>query len=399
MKASLANLVGGQELYYPQSVRMRHHIESAWRRTAKLYGYEEVGDDMSASAHYARRFKISNGSLGQPAYPWSGRIFHYDNVGCESPRADVEAIAIAKRSLDAIGLSRASYRIRLNDARIVQAILEDYLELDAIQTELMTRLLAEKRMLTPVEFRDRAIDIVGRMQAGTILQQLAKVLAAKNAEELPEAVREHDAYQDLAALYARLETLGIAGVVLDLTLSYADCTAGVLFDIVTNDEKMLYRGGRMIAPSLETLVASLGDMAHIVETLEESGHAVLPSATEVYVAAVGRVFDTAERIAEKLRSERICTEVDYTGRTLAEQLVTAVEKDITYVMLIDEASVERQIYTLKNLRDGTDKTVGFERIVTAVSDRRVRAREDDDFDLSEFLDDFGSPHQPRTARQ
>ena len=40
------------------------------------------------------------------------------------------------------------------------------------------------------------------------------------------------------------------------------------------------------------------------------------------------------------------------------------------------------------MRDGTDKTVGFERIVTAVSDRRVRVREDDDFDLSEFLDDF-----------
>ena len=95
MKASLANLVGGQELYYPQSVRVRHHIESAWRRTAKLYGYEEVGDDMPASAHYVRRFKISNGSLGQPAYPWSGRIFHYDNVGFEAPRADVEAIAIA----------------------------------------------------------------------------------------------------------------------------------------------------------------------------------------------------------------------------------------------------------------------------------------------------------------
>lgn len=108
MKASLANLVGGQELYYPQSVRVRHHIESAWRRTAKLYGYEEFGDDMPVSVHYARRFKISNGSLGRPAYSWSGRVFHYDNVGCESPRADVEAIAIAKRSLDAIGLSRTS---------------------------------------------------------------------------------------------------------------------------------------------------------------------------------------------------------------------------------------------------------------------------------------------------
>ena len=63
-------------------------------------------------------------------------------------------------------------------------------------------------------------------------------------------------------------------------------------------------------------------------------------------------------------------------------------------MLIDEASVERQTYTLKNLRDGTDKTVGFERIVTAVSDRRVRVREDDDFDLSEFLDDFDAWQTP-----
>lgn len=388
MEASLANLVGGLELYYPQSVRMHRHIESAWRQTAKLYGYEEFGDDMPASVHYARRYKISRGSLGQPIYPWSSWIFHYDNVGCESPRADVEAIAIAKRSLDAIGLPRASYRIRLNDARIVQAILEDYLELDAIQVELMTRLLAEKRTLTPVEFRDRAIDIVGRMQAGTILQQLAKVLAAKSAEELPEVVREHGAYRELAALYERLELLDITGVVLDLTLSYADCTAGVVFDIISGDEKLLYRGGRMVAPSLETLVAALGDMAHIVEALEQSGLTVLPSATEVYVAAVGRVFDTAERIAEKLRSERIRTEVDYTGRTLDEQLRTAVEKDVTYVMLIDEASVEKQVYLLKNLHDGTDKTVGFERIVTAVSDRRVRADDDDDFDLSEFLDDF-----------
>ena len=390
MIASLTNTVDGQELRYPQSVRLRQQVESAWRKTARLYGYEEHDNDAVSSEHYSRRYQLVNGSFEAPIYNWATRMFRYDNVGCESPRADVEAIAIAKRSLDAIGLPRAHYRIRVNDARIVTMLMTEYLGLDTIQAELIARLLAQKRTLEPQEFRDRAIEIIGSERAGAALQQLAKLLVAKTAEDLPESVRTHQAYHELTALYERLETLGITGVTLDVTLSYPEYAAGIVFDIIESDSThsaLLYKGGRTRSDDLESSVMSLADMSHIVEALTHAGSVQLGSTTEVYIAAVGDVLDTAEKLAEKLRSEQVRTEVDYTGRTLDKQLKTAVKKRVTYLLILDEASDEKGLYTLRNLRTGDETAVSFERVVTAVSDGRYRLRDDDDdaFDLSEFL--------------
>ena len=59
--------------------------------------------------------------------------------------------------------------------------MTSYLGLDAVQAELMSRLLAKKRTLEPKVFRDRAIEIVGAEYAGTVLQKLAK-LDAERAE-------------------------------------------------------------------------------------------------------------------------------------------------------------------------------------------------------------------------
>ena len=393
MIASLSDAIGDQELRYPQSVRLRQWVESAWRKTARLYGYEEHDTDSPSIANFARRYQIVNGSIEAPAYSWATRLFRYENVGCESPRADVEAIAIAKRSLDTIGLPRAHYRIRVNDARVMSMLMTEYLELDTIQAELMARLLSQKRTLEPQEFRDRAVEIVGAGKAGIVLQRLAKLLVAKSATDLPEVVQQNAAYKELTALYERLEILGISGVTLDITLAYPEYSTGIVFDIIESDSDystLLYRGGRAASESLETSVMALADMSHIVEALARHKALQLDSATEVYIAAVGEVLDTAEKIAEKLRSEHVRTEVDYTGQTLDKQLKTAIKKRVSYVMLLDEKSVQKGVYTLRNLRSGDETTVSFERVVTAVSDRRHRVSDDDEddiFDLSEFVRD------------
>ena len=391
MLASLDTSVDDRSLRYPQSVRIRQRIESAWRKTARLYGYEEHDDDSLSSQDYARRYQIVSGSLETPVYTWAARLFRYDNIGCESPRADVEAIAIAKRSLDAIGLPRNRYRIRVNDARVVATLMTSYLGLDAIQAELMSRLLAKKRTLEPKVFRDRAIEIVGAEYAGTVLQKLAKLLVTKTAEDLPESIQQSAAYLELLALYERLDTLGITGVTLDVTLAYPEYAAGIVFDIIESDSEhseVLYKGGRTASDSLESSVMALADMSHVVDALSRvDGQARNNSMTEVYIAAVGDVLDTAERIAEKLRSEHVRTEVDYTARPLDRQLKTAVRKRVAYVMLVDEASAQRGMYTLRNLLTGDETTVSFERVVTAVSDHRHRVHDEDDdmFDVSEFL--------------
>ena len=83
MLASLDTSVDDRSLRYPQSVRIRQRIESAWRKTARLYGYEEHDNDSLSSQDYARRYQIVSGSLEAPVYTWAARLFRYDNIGCE----------------------------------------------------------------------------------------------------------------------------------------------------------------------------------------------------------------------------------------------------------------------------------------------------------------------------
>ena len=205
-------------------------------------------------------------------------------------------------------------------------LLSEYLDLDAVQTSLMARLLAQKRTLAPDKFRDRAIDIVGLSHSSEVLQKLSKLLTARSAEDLPEVIRHSECYVNLVALYERLERLGIDNVILDITLAHPEYTGGIIFDFTEADathSALLYKGGRYVNNDLQSSVGGQSDMSNIIELLaRHTAMRHLESATQAYIVTVGNVLDDAERIAEKLRSERVSVEVDYTGRPIEDRKST-----------------------------------------------------------------------------
>ena len=390
--APASNVTADTDVYYPNTVRACQLVEQSWRNTATLYGYEEYDIDTESKLQNRRRYDIVAGAFGVSAYPSASYLLRYEHAGCESPRADVEAIAIAKRGLDAMGIKRSAYNLRINDSEMLDLLLSEYLDLDAVQTSLMARLLAQKRTLAPDKFRDRAIDIVGLSHSSEVLQKLSKLLTARSAEDLPEVIRHSECYVNLVALYERLERLGIDNVILDITLAHPEYTGGIIFDFTEADathSALLYKGGRYVNNDLQSSVGGQSDMSNIIELLaRHTGMRHLESATQAYIVTVGNVLDDAERIAEKLRSERVSVEVDYTGRPIDRQVKEAIKKRVRYVMTVDEQSVAKGLYNLQNIRENSEQQVSFERVVTAVSDRRHHQQydEDDDvFDLSDIL--------------
>lgn len=390
--APASNVTADTDVHYPNTVRACQLVEQSWRNTATLYGYEEYDIDTESKLQNRHRYDIVAGAFSVSAYPSAAYLLRYEHAGCESPRADVEAIAIAKRGLDAMGIKRSAYNLRINDSEMLDLLLSEYLDLDAVQTSLMARLLAQKRTLAPDKFRDRAIDIVGLSHSSEVLQKLSKLLTARSAEDLPEVIRHSECYVNLVALYERLERLGIDNVILDITLAHPEYTGGIIFDFTEADathSALLYKGGRYVNNDLQSSVGGQSDMSNIIELLaRHTGMCHLESATQVYIVTVGNVLDDAERIAEKLRSERVSVEVDYTGRPIDRQVKEAIKKRVRYVMTVDEQSVAKGLYNLQNIRENSEQQVSFERVVTAVSDRRHHQQydEDDDvFDLSDIL--------------
>ena len=392
MMAPASNVTADTDVHYPNTVRACQLVEQSWRNTATLYGYEEYDIDTESKLQNRRRYDIVAGAFSVSAYPSAAYLLRYEHAGCESPRADVEAIAIAKRGLDAMGIKRSAYNLRINDSEMLDLLLSEYLDLDAVQTSLMARLLAQKRTLAPDKVRDRAIDIVGLSHSSEVLQKLSKLLTARSAEDLPEVIRHSECYVNLVALYERLERLGIDNVILDITLAHPEYTGGIIFDFTEADathSALLYKGGRYVNSDLQSSVGGQSDMSNIIELLaRHTGMRHLESATQAYIVTVGNVLDDAERIAEKLRSERVSVEVDYTGRPIDRQIKEAIKKRVRYVMTVDEQSVAKGLYNLQNIRENSEQQVSFERVVTAVSDRRHHQQydEDDDvFDLSDIL--------------
>ena len=178
MMAPASNVITDSEVRYPDTVRACQLVEQSWRYAATLYGYEEYDIDTEAKLQNRRRYDIVSGAFSVSVYPSAAYLLRYEHAGCESPRADVEAIAIAKRGLDAMGIKRSAYNLRINDSEMLELLLSEYLDLDTVQTSLMARLLAQKRTLAPDKFRDRAIDIVGLSHSGEVLQKLSKLLTA-----------------------------------------------------------------------------------------------------------------------------------------------------------------------------------------------------------------------------
>ncbi len=433
----------GTRDWYPEDKRVQNYIFETWATVCRRFGYEEyatpllepievytaktgqeiVGEqtylftdrggrdvairpEMTPSvsrlvaarrqemAYPARLFSISQ--FMRYERPQRGREREFwqlnaDIFGAENTHADAEIIELGVEIMKQLGATSDMYTIKINDRRVINAIMHEYLSLDAVQSELMVKLLDRRAKISAEQFRDQAIEIFGVDVAPAGLKKVSDLLMAKSIDDLPKIITDHESFANVREVISTLDTNGIKNLKFDATLMRGfDYYTGTVFEFFDHDpenNRSMFGGGRYdglvglfgaeplsavgVAPGLTTTELFLRSHNLLPEFLQTS-------TTEVYVVVLGSALEGATKLAAKLREEGVNTELDFTGRKLDKQIKTAVKKHIPFMIFVGEEELAKEQYNFKDVAKAEEQSLSFERIVATIKDQRRHS--DDDFD-------------------
>lgn len=430
----------GARDWYPEEKRIQNYIFKVWKKTAEKFGYQEYGaplveplevyaaksgqelvgeqtyrftdrgdrevairPEMTPTisrmvaarrqelAYPARLFSIANFMRYERPQKGREREFWQLNVdifGADTIYADAEIISFGAALMKEFGAKDEMYTIRINDRKVISAMMHEYLGLDEVQAQLMTKLFDRKNKITTEEFRDQAIEIFGEAKAPSGLQKVAQLINAKTIDGLPTALQELEVMNSVRQLFEILASDGIDNAVFDVTLmrglDYYTGTVFEFFDTDPENNRSLFGGGHydgLVGLFGAEPITAVG-MAPGLTTTEIflQSHDLLPEllpSTELYVVVLGNeVLDDALKLTKKWREEGLSVEVDITGRKIDKQIKTAVKKQIPFMVFIGETELKNEIYTLKDVASAEEQQLSFERVVSQVKDRRRRSEDD-----------------------
>lgn len=432
----------GTRDYYPEDMRVRNYIFRTWKTVAERFGYEEYaapmleplevyaaksgtelvneqtyafvdkGDrkvairpEMTPSIsrmvaakrqelpYPARLFSIANFMRYERPQRGREREFWQLNVdvfGLDGILPEAEIIQLGAELLKEFGAKKNMYVIKLNNRRVIDAMMRDYLSLDEVGTQLMMKLFDRKNKITSEDFRDQAIDIFGQENAPAGLKKISELLLAKELDQLPSAIKDNDSIVEVKQLVSRLKKSGITNVQFDVTLmrglDYYTGTVFEFFDTDPENNRSLFGGGRydgLVGLFGAEPISAVGMAPGLTTTeLFLQSHKLLPefvSTTEVYMIVLGEnMLDDALELATKFRSEDVNIEVDMTGRRTDKQIRTALKKGIPFMLFIGEEELKKEQYNFKDTKTSDEQQLSFERIVAAVKDRRHKSGDDID---------------------
>lgn len=435
----------GTRDYYPAEKRIQNYIFTQWTRVSRRFGYEEYGaplleplevyaaksgqelaneqtyafidrgdrsvairPEMTPSisrmiaarrqemAYPARLFSIANFMRYERPQRGREREFWQLNVdlfGVDGALPESEIISMGAEFLRAFGATDDMFVIKVNNRKVIDLMMTQYLKLDSVQAQLMIKLFDRKNKITNQEFRDQAIDIFGESMAADGLARISALLTAKTMSELPAEIRDSEPVVELQKLFALLEQAGVTNAMFDITLMRGlDYYTGTVFEFFDNhpdNNRSLFGGGRydgLVGLFGAEPISAVGMAPGLTTTeLFLRSHELLPtlpSTTEVYVVVLGDdTLPGATKFANSLRGEGVNVELDITGRKLDKQLKTAIKKTIPFIVFVGADELATEIYSFKDTARSEEQKLSFERIVSTVKDNRHKYTDD----LDEFF--------------
>src|SRR3989338_4296674 len=423
----------GTRDYYPAEKRIQNYIFATWRRVMQLHGYEEYGAPMlepldvytaksgqelageqtymftdrgdrvvairpEMTPSISRMVAARRQELGYPARlfsianfmryerPQRGREREFwqlntDIFGVEGALAEAEIISLGAEIMDAFGATKDMYTIRINNRKLIDYMLSQYLGLDGVQSHMMMKLLDRKDKIDREEFTRQAVEIFGTEVANESMKRLERLLSARSMADLPADIQQSAAALEMRDLFALLLSAGVTNAVFDATLMRGlDYYTGTVFEVFDTDpenNRSLFGGGRydgLVGLFGADPIATVGMAPGLTTTeLFLRSHNLLPelmSTTEVGIVVLNNTYSAALKIAQNLREEGVNVEVDITGRKLEKQIKAVIKKNIPFMIFVGEDEVSSGIYMFKDTMTAQEEKLSFERIVSKVKDRR-----------------------------
>lgn len=420
----------GARDYYPEDKRLQNYIFSVWHKVSKLFGYEEYGAPMleplevytsksgqelaneqtytftdrggrivairpemtpSVSrmvaarrqelAYPARLYSIANFMRYERPQRGREREFWQLNVdifGDDGISAEAEIITFADTVMKKFGANPDNYVIRINNRKLINFIMAQYLGLDAVHSQLMVKLFDRKNKISEQDFIDQATEIFEE-QTESGLEKVKILLNANSMADLPTEIINSSAVREVQALFTLLERTEIKNAIFDITLMRGlDYYTGMVFEVFDthpDNNRALFGGGRYDglvglfgAEPLSAVGMALGDVtfANFLES-----HNLMPtlnSTTQVYIAALGDVDHEANKLALDLRDSGINVELDLSGRKLDKLIKNVIKKSIKYILFIGEEEVKTGIYTIKDINKSQEYKLNIAGVIELIKE-------------------------------
>ncbi len=418
----------GTRDFYPNDKRLQNYIFSVWREISESFGYEEYsapllepievyaaksgqeivseqtysftdrGDrlvvirpEMTPSvsrmvaakrqelAYPARLYSIAN--FMRYERPQKGREREFwqlnlDIFGDDSINAEAEIILVSDKIMKAFGAKQDDYIIKINNRKLINLIMAQYLDLDNNQAISMTKLFDRKNKISQQDFTSQASQIFGQA-AEEGLAKIEKLILAKSMADLPDNIRQSSVVKEIQGLFTLLERSGLKNMVFDITLMRGfDYYTGMVFEVYdTNPEnsRSLFGGGRYdglvglfgVEPISAVGVAPGGTtMEDFLKT-----HQLSPdfySTTDLYIATLGDTAKEASILAEELRASGLNVELDLSDRKLDKQIKNVLKKNIQFMLFVGEEEVKTKLYSIKDMTKSEEYKLDLDNIIKLV---------------------------------
>ncbi|MDB5160299.1 MAG: hisS [Candidatus Saccharibacteria bacterium] len=404
----------GTRDYYPEDKRTQNYIFNTWRTVVERFGYEEYGapilepidiyvaksgqelvndqtyvftdrggrnvairPEMTPTisrmvaarrqelAYPARLYSIANFMRYERPQRGREREFWQLNVdvfGVDEVTADIEIITISDTILKEFGAKDGDYIIRVNNRRFISFMMSQYLGLDEVQAQQMTKLFDRRNKITEQDFKEQAGLIYGFDENAQLpderFEKIEQLVKATTLDELPEELKESTALEELRTVFEGLKKAGVTAAVFDASLmrglDYYTGTVFEVFDTHPDNNRSLFGGGRYdglvglfgaepisavgVAPG-NTMIENFLSVRGLIPAQK--------SLTKVYIVVIDDALDKANDIATTLRAAGVNTEVDITNRKIDKKIKTATKKNIDYVLFV--GANDTDTFSFKNL--------------------------------------------------
>lgn len=423
-KPSTQSYKGARD-FYPEDKRLQNYIFQIWRIVCERFGYEEytapvlepidlytakTSDEIVSEQTYsfvdrggrtvvmrpemtpsvsrmvaARRQELpyplrwySIPDCWRYERPQRGRNRQFwqlnvDLFGIATVDGDLEIIGMADAVMKQFGADESMYQIKINSRKLINLIMSQYLQLDAVQSKKMIQLFDRKDKLTPENFAEQASEIFKSDQIDEGQRKIQRLLNAKTLADLPEAIIETQAVKEVQVLFTLLADRQISAATFDITLMrgfdyYTDIVFEV-FDLDPKNNRAMFGGGRYdglvgtfgVEP-IATVGFAIGD-APIENFL--SSHNLDPklqTTTQLYVVTIGDVLKETQNIVRTLRDKGINVAVDLTDRKPDKQIKAALKLGVPYLLFVGDEELKQQKFIVRNVETQSEDTLSIEQI-------------------------------------
>ncbi|MBO4551778.1 MAG: histidine--tRNA ligase [Candidatus Methanomethylophilaceae archaeon] len=408
----------GTRDFLPDEMERRRHYEGILRGVAKTYGFREVatpifedaelfilrsgpnvlkelynfkdkGDREVAlrpemTAPVIRMFvnEMSNepkpikmfyfGQCFRYERPQSGRYREFFQFGAElignpNPETDAEVISMAAAMIKALGLKE--YRFRIGHIGVLKQRIADA----GVPKERMAEVLQklDKKLYDEAEPLLKEIGV--KDDAIRDIFKLTETVGGKEVlSEVPGDVGDY-----LRKVVDILSAMGVEDVLIDLgVVRGLDYYTGMVFEAEAPSlgaEKQICGGGSYTLSELfgGEKVFSTGfgvGFDRILLAIEKEGQTYKNEGITAYVLPVSdEVKMDACKIAAKLRSAGIPTDIEIMGRKMGKAMKYASGLDVKYAVIVGAQELQQDSVTIRDMVTGEQKLVKIDSLVDELS--------------------------------